>query len=154
MGVVRVSTLVNGRPLSVYKVLKKIERFPEFMPQIKKIKILRYLPPNRQISEWEVEIEGTIIRWKEEESYNDEHRTLSFRMIEGDFKAFEGRWITEEAQASKARVTVEAVFDWGLPNLGKHVAPVLEKKAKINFTRMVAALRRNMRTRGVPIHGG
>jgi ribosome-associated toxin RatA of RatAB toxin-antitoxin module len=142
---VRISTLVSGEPLSVYRVVKDVERFPEFMPQIRKIKVLWRLPTNRQIAEWEVEIEGTAIQWKEEETYDDTQHTLAFRTIEGDYKA-EGRWIVEEVRPSQTRLTVEATFDWGLPRLGKHVAPVLERKAKEHLMRMVAALRRAVRT--------
>src|SRR3989338_2363518 len=84
---VRVSTRVSGDQLSVYRVVKDVERFPEFMPQIRKIKVLWRLPTNRQIVEWEVEIEGMVIRWKEEETSDDTHHVLEFRTIEGDYKA-------------------------------------------------------------------
>lgn len=143
MSSIRISTLVKGSPENVFGILKETERLPEFMPQIRRVHILWRLPPHRQISEWEVEIEGTIIRWKEEDTYDDENCILAFRVIEGDYRA-EGRWIVEKVHASMARVMVEATFDWGLLNLSKYVGPVLEKKAKKNFRRMVAALRRNV----------
>ncbi len=152
MDSVRISTLVKGDPQSVYGLLREPERFPDFMPQIKKASILWHLPPNRQISEWEVEIEGVVIHWKEEDTYDDEQHSIVFRVIEGDYRA-EGRWSIEKVRLSETRVTVEATFDWGLTNLDRYVGPVLERKAKKNLTRMVAALRKNMRTRGFVASG-
>ena len=152
MNSVRISTVVKGEPQNVYGILREPERFPDFMPQIKKAVILWRLPPNRQISEWEVEIDGAVIRWKEEDTYDDEQHSIAFRVVEGDYRA-EGHWSIERVRPSETRVTVEATFDWGLTNLDKFVGPVLEKKAKKNLGKMVAALRRNMWIGRIAVRG-
>lgn len=127
----------------MFDILRNIEQFPKFMPQIRKVAVLWLLPPNRHISEWEVEIDGAIVHWKEEDTYDDQQRSIVFRVIEGDYRA-EGRWSIEKARFSGTRITVEATFDWGLTSLDKYIGPVLEKKAKKNLGKMVAALRKNM----------
>lgn len=138
---IRVSTTVNSSPKAAYKTLKDIEQLPKLMPQLKKARILWDLPPNRRISEWEVDIEGTRFRWKQEDNYNDKQLTLIFRVIEGDYRA-KGRWIISGESSNKAKITVEATFDWGISTLAAHVGPILEQKAKKNFIRMLAVLRK------------
>lgn len=152
MDSVKISTTVKGDPQDVFNILRNLEQFPSFMPQVKRAVVLWRLPPNRQISEWEVEIDGATIRWKEEDAYDDQQRSIAFRVIEGDYRA-EGRWEVEKACFSGTKVTLEVTFDWGLQNLDKYVGPVLKKKAKKNLSKMVAALRRNMRTGKLTAHG-
>jgi uncharacterized membrane protein len=142
---VRISTTVNGKSLDLYNILRDVERLPDFMSQIKKVTVLWQLPPNRQISEWEVDIEGTLFHWKQEDSYDVANRAYTFRVIEGDFCA-EGRWTLSDMQTSRTRVTVESTFNWDIPNLGRYVGPELERKAKKHLIRMVASLRERMKT--------
>jgi len=151
MGSLRISTLLKGNAVANYSMLKEIERFREFMPQIRKIKVLWRLPPNRQISEWEVEVEGITIHWKQEDTFDDEHRTFTFRIIEGDYRA-EGSWKIDEVTTSRSKISIKARFDWGIPILGQQVGQALERKAKRNFMRMVAAFRKAQRD-GVSISG-
>lgn len=144
MASVKISTIVNGKSSDLYNILRDLERLPYFMPQIKKITVLWQLPPNRQISEWEVDIEGTLFHWKQEDSYDVINHTYAFRVIEGDFFA-EGRWTLSDRKTSRTWVTVESTFDWDIPNLGRYVGPELERKAKKHLVRMVASLRERMK---------
>ncbi len=153
MGLIKIATIVRAEPLIVYNTLKELERLHEFMPQIRSVKILWKLPQNRQISQWEVAVEGITICWKQEDTYEDELFTLTFRVIEGDYKA-EGLWTAAKmSEPSKSLVSLSVKFDWGIPNLAQYVGPVLERKAKKNFARMIAALRRNFWVGRPAIHG-
>lgn len=146
MSPIRVSTIVDGDMENVYAALKKVERFQEFMPPIRNVKVLWCLPPNRQISDWEVEVEGVIVHWKQEDTYDDERHSIFFRTLEGD-NVSTGRWTVEKSQPSRAKVTIEATYDWGIPKLGKHVGPALDRLAKAHLIKMVAALRKHLRHR-------
>src|SRR3990167_3211919 len=103
MSLLRISTWIGADAETVYGLLKKFEEFPKLMPQVQKAKVLWRLPPNRQVSEWAVEIEGAIIHLKQEDTFDDEHRTLTFRVIEGDYRA-EGCWKIGEVTTSKSKI--------------------------------------------------
>ena len=152
MSAFRISTTVKAEPLAMYSLLKSVGKFPELIPQVKKAKVLFRLPQNHQVSEWEVEIEGTAFKWKEEDIYHDQGLSWSFRMLEGDCGSFEGQWLVTPS-GSISQLTLDVSFDWGIPRLGRYTGPALERKAKKNLTRVVAILRKEARCGRLPIYG-
>lgn len=144
MATIESSTIVSCDREKTYDFIKNnIEQFPKFIPNIKKLKLLQRLSPNKIITEWAVDIDGASVRWKEEDIFDDKNFCISFRMVEGDYAKYEGRWQFENT-ANGTKVYIAATLDWGIPNLGKHVGPVLEQKAKLNFRSMLWAIRKQL----------
>ena len=141
MASLKISTKVKVEPSTLYGFLKNVGKFPEFMTQVKKLKVISMPLQNRQISEWEVEVEGTTFWWKEEDIYDDQELLWSFHMVEGDFERFQGRWLVKPA-GSMSQLIADISFDWGIPRLGQFVGPILERKVKTNIFRMITALRK------------
>jgi len=56
---------INANQDTVFKVMLDLEKFPEFMEDVKKITILQD-EGNKRISEWEAEIDGLLFKWQED----------------------------------------------------------------------------------------
>jgi len=125
---------------TVYAFFKKVELFPKFVPRIKKVQVLWRIPPNRQITDWEVDIQGVSVMWKEEDTFDEVHHVLSFRMLEGDFASYAGSWNAEQHGLS-TRLVVEARIDWGIPILGRFSGKALERKAAAHIRGFLRGLR-------------
>jgi coenzyme Q-binding protein COQ10 len=138
MVIIEVSKLVKQDKNKVYSILKNMEEFPQFMKGVKKLSIIER-DDNRLVTHWEVEIDGAIVMWKEEDIFDDKETTINFKMIEGDYKSYGGNWRVEDAPKG-AKITIIANFDWGIPNFERYVGPVLERKARVSLKRMLKAI--------------
>lgn len=136
---------VNKDKREVYALLKKMEDFPTFIKSIKKIAILeRY--PDKIITEWEVDIDGAIVRWKEEDMFDDTNTTIYFKMLKGDFKKYEGKWIIAEKKKKASKIYLSAHFDWGIPVFERFVGDVILRKAKVYLKGMLKAIERRIKS--------
>ena len=136
------SIIINKSPYQIYQLAKKLEDFPLYMPEVKKIKIIE-ASDNYTITEWQTEIEGSFIIWKEQEWYDDEKLTITYRLLEGDLDKFEGCWqFIEHPQGGKVILTVD--FDFGVPALEELMGPVLTLKVKENSRSMLEALKQKL----------
>lgn len=125
-------------------VKNNVIRFPEFIADIKELRLIRKLPPDRIITDWTIDLGGAFVKWKEEDIYNDKDFSVSFCMLEGDFSKYEGKWQFEDI-GDETKICISALFEWGIPNLGKYVGPVLEKKAKLSFKSMLLAIKKELK---------
>lgn len=141
---VKVTALIRRRKELVYRTLREMERFPVFLRDVKKISIERS-DGNRVISDWKIDIEGTPVEWRQETLFNDATQdAIMFRMLEGDYERYEGRWALEEVTDNVTRVKLEAQFQWGVPGLERYVNNVLEEKAGNSLKGMLFAIRREL----------
>lgn len=126
----------------VFKLLKDMEHFSEFMRDVKSLKILEQ-NENKLITQWQIEIEKTAINWKEEDIFDDKAYTLKFRMLEGDYEEYQGTWqLLPHFGATLLKIS--AVFDWGIPVLEMFVGDVLEKKAQLAFKGMLKSIKKRL----------
>lgn len=123
-------------------IKSNIQDFPGFMKDIKRLEIIDKLADN-YVTAWWVEVEGNIVKWKEEDIFDKKKSKILFRMIDGDYKNYEGQW-TFKHVGKMTQVRIEAVFDWGIPVLEQHVSRVLEKRAKFAFDGMLKALKNKL----------
>ncbi len=147
MSTITVKTKVPENPSRVYSVVGNMENFPSFMTKIKSLKVIWKIPPNRQISAWEVDIGGVHLHWKEEDTFIESEHLISFRMLEGDFASFSGRWIVEPHEKNTTLI-LEATFDWGIPILGKFAGKALESKATAYLRGMLFGIRQHLNIDG------
>lgn len=136
---IEVSIIIKGASSKVYNTLKSMENFPNFMRDVKSLKIIKNFP-DQIITAWEIEIEGAPVKWKEEDIFDDEKLELNFNAIEGDYKEYRGKWKIIP-QHSHTKLTIEANFDWGIPVLEKYVGKTLEKRARLALLGMLKAIK-------------
>lgn len=142
MAFVEVSTLVNSSPQEVYGLAKQMERYPDFMPDVESITVVKR-EANRTITEWVTNVEGIPICWTEEDTFDDATTTISYRLLEGDLDRFEGAW-TFAPKDGGTQVTLTVDFDFGMPTLADLLGPILKVKVEENSEMMLAGMKKEI----------
>lgn len=140
MSTIEVSVKIKGPKDRVYKAIKDMESFPNFMRDVKTLKIIKRFSENRIITAWETEIDGAPVNWKEEDLFDDANCQLKFNMLEGSYYEYQGYWIIQDFH-NRTRLTIKADFDWGIPVLEKYVGKTLEDKARRGLLGMIQAIK-------------
>lgn len=143
---INISTHIRKQLSVVYSILKNVERFPQFMRDVKEIKVIRKISDKEIITKWKVDIDGTPVEWTEEDIFNDNERKLKFRMLEGDFDKYEGIW-TLMPTTKGTRIILDTYLEWGVPNFEKYIGHVLEKKACKSIKSMLWLIRKKAHER-------
>jgi coenzyme Q-binding protein COQ10 len=139
---VSVSTPIRGTKESIYSLLKNMEQFPQFIHDIKSIKVTKKMD-NTFITEWNITIEGANIVWLERDTFNNKEMHVKFKMLHGDFNAYEGEWLLKD-ERHKIVLCLSAHIDWGAPAFLKFIKPVIEKKAKKAFKTFLLAIKKEV----------
>lgn len=139
MPYVETSIVIKGDRGDVYRLARDMERYPEFMRDVKSVKVIKR-DGNATITEWETDVEDVSISWREREEFDDENMRIKYRLIEGDLDKFEGEWIFKELpDGTEIILTVD--FDFGMPTLAELIGPVLEMKVKENSRMMLEGIK-------------
>ncbi|MBC5799035.1 MAG: aromatase/cyclase [Candidatus Eremiobacteraeota bacterium] len=135
------STIVVQAPArSVYELAKDQERFPEFMPDVELVTVVKR-DGNRVISRWKTLVEEAPIEWIEEDRFDDARLRVDYKLLEGDLDTFEGSWTFDERNG-ETHVRLGVTYDFGVPTLAELIGPTLHKKVRENSEMMLAALKR------------
>ncbi|MBU0570837.1 MAG: SRPBCC family protein [Candidatus Omnitrophica bacterium] len=138
---IKVVNKINKKAGEVFKVVKDFKKYADFISGVKQI---TELPGNGNIlrMRWQVDFDGAPFEWTEEEIIHKQSKTISFKALEGDFYIYCGEWRIEDTGDNGSNIKLEAYFDWGVPNMEKHVGAMLERKAKKALKGMVLSLKR------------
>ena len=139
MPLVEARILINGTPKDIYNVAKQQEKFPDFMPDVEDIKVIER-DANRTISEWTTNVEGIPLCWKEEDIFDDDANSITYRLLEGDLDKFEGAW-TFLSKDGCTEVVLTVDFDFGMPTLADLLGPILEVKVRENAEMMLNGIK-------------
>jgi len=132
----------------VFGRLRDIESFPKIMPDVKRVKIVSS-KEDSGVSDWDVEIDGCPLHWKEEDLFDDENSVFSFKSIEGDFDVFNGAWsVREEDGILKVEFRVEYLV--GIPVIEEIIGPILSERIEINGKKMLSDLKRDIESGEYP----
>jgi predicted amino acid dehydrogenase/ribosome-associated toxin RatA of RatAB toxin-antitoxin module len=130
----------------VYGLLKRPEEFPSFIGTIKNVNILRE-ENGRKVSNWNICIDGINIFWQQEDIYNEEKKTISFKMLRGDFTRYEGEWHLLKL-ASGTKIHLSLNIDWGLGGFGREIEDVLRQTVQGYLESILNGLRKKMWKKG------
>jgi coenzyme Q-binding protein COQ10 len=140
MARVEARTLIRAPLEQVYAVAKRVQDFPQFMPDLERVTVLERDGEVPIRTEWVGVVEGRRIRWTEDDAWDDARHLCRFRQREGDFERYEGEWSFEpEHGGTRTAITVE--FEFGIPLIGALLSQLLRVKMKENLDGMLAALR-------------
>ena len=143
MPVIEVSKFIKQDRRNIFELFKNMQEFPNFMREVKNIKVTKTKENNKLITEWNIEIDGAPMRWKEQDIFDDEQMTLKFISIKGDFKEYSGEWKLEQfSKGTLLKLLVK--IDWGMPAFEKFVGPTLEKIARRLLKSMLNAIKKRM----------
>jgi len=141
MSQVTTEVLIPADPAAVYAIAKDIEKFPEFMPSVESVRIVES-DGGRRVSEWVGRVEqfNRIIKWTEEDLWDDSQRKCTFCASDGDWDKYEGVWTFEPEEAG-TRVVLSLEFDLNVPLIGPLIKGVIARLVKHNCEEMLEGLR-------------
>ena len=145
MPFVEVSLSVKAKPEVIYPVLKDMESYPLFMPDLVSVVVVER-HPSGTVTDWVSNVDGRIIKWREEDIFDDQTMSVTYRQISGDLKKFEGDWtLTSANEETVIRLTVD--FEFGIPMIAGLLNPLLKKKVRENSENMLRAIKDRLETR-------
>ncbi len=137
---------------TVYGTAKEVEKFPEFMPDVKSIRVLERSDDGRRtVVEWVGLIPEfkTTVKWVEEDRWDDEAHTCDFSLVRGDFKSYGGQWRFASVPEG-TRFTSIVDYEYDIPLIGPLIKALIKKKMGENVDRLQAAMK--ARIEGEPAH--
>ena len=134
---------INGPIDEVYALAKNIESFPEFMPDVKSVKVLERSEDGcRIVSEWVgiVKEFKTTVKWTEEDIWDDAAHTCTFSLIKGDYSVYSGLWKFVDL-GGRTRFDSEIEVEYDVPLIGALIKGIIAKKMKENVDNMLTAVK-------------
>ena len=139
MPYVEVTMPVKADRSEIYPILKDMEKYPEFMTDLVSVEVLERLE-DTTVTKWVSNVDGRIIRWTEQDVFDDARMHIAYRQIEGDLKKFEGEWVlTPIDGGTEIKLTVD--FEFGIPMIAGLLNPILKKKVRVNSENMLKAIK-------------
>ena len=139
MPYVETSITILADPGEVYRFACNMEDFPKYMEDVEAVTVLER-SENHTVTDWETNVEGTPIYWKEIDDFDDKNLIISYRLIEGDLDKFEGQW-NFKAVPGGTEVVLGVDFDFGIPALEELIGPTLIVKVRENSTMMLEGMK-------------
>ncbi len=91
MGVVVSSVDIKAPVGQVFELARKVEDFPEFMPDVKTVEVRERREDGYAKTYWEaiasIQKIIKVIRWEEEENWDSEKLKCSFAQTKGDYNS-------------------------------------------------------------------
>jgi ribosome-associated toxin RatA of RatAB toxin-antitoxin module len=140
------SIIINAPVEQVFACAKDIGAFPEFMPDMKSVKILEKSPDgNRTVSEFVgiVKEFKTTLKWTEEDLWDEAARTCKFTLVKGDFKTYSGLWTFEEADGG-TKYTSVIEYEYDIPMIGPLIKALVARKMQQNVDSMLSAIKNKL----------
>jgi uncharacterized membrane protein len=141
MPIVESFIAINGPMDKVYECAKDIERFPEFMPDVKGVNILER-NGSKVISEWSAYIPDfkMTVKWVEEDDWDDEAKTCVFKLVKGDYAAYSGKWTFASVDGT---TTFNSVIDYeyDIPLIGQLIKGLVQRKVKENVDQILSCVK-------------
>ena len=130
---------VPGKPASdVYETLAGFERYPELSVAVRSVAVTR-VSENRTVSHWEVTFRAGLLRWTEEDTFDPDALSITFRQLEGDAAVFDGSWQCVDA-AQGSEIMFAARLDMGIPSLADALEPIAVRTLTDNIVSIVRGL--------------
>ena len=146
MAIVKSSIEIDGAIDQVYALAKNVETFPEFMPDLKSVKVIEKSEDGgRTITEWVgiVKEFKTTLKWTEEDIWDDQAKTCKFTLVKGDYSKYAGLWVFTDL-GGKTRFESEIEVEYDVPLVGALIKGLIAKKMKENVDNMLAAIKREV----------
>lgn len=142
MPYVEVTMPVRCEPAKLYPIIKDMEKYPDFMPDLVSVEVIDRQETST-VTKWVSNVDGRIIKWTEKDIFDDTNRHITYKQIEGDLKKMEGEWIlTPISEGTEVKLTVD--FEFGIPMIAGLLNPILKKKVRVNSENMLKAIKERM----------
>jgi ribosome-associated toxin RatA of RatAB toxin-antitoxin module len=144
MGVVAAEIDIQADPVRVFEIACKVETFPDFMPDVKKVELIERRNDGFARTSWigtaKVATINKEIKWIEDAWWDRDSLTSQFEQVKGDYKHYFGGWtFTPVGTGTHVKLTVD--YDLGLPLIGPLIVKLLDKLMQDNINSMLKAIK-------------
>jgi len=133
-----VSQHVAASAEDAYRIVVEIEQFPEFMENVKSVKILS-AKGDRKVIAWEMMIDDAPLEWTEEVCYDKDRFRVEFCATDGIFERFDGYWQVSP-DTTGSRIDLDLEYEIGLPEIAHIISPILKDRLIMNLESMLIAI--------------
>ena len=141
MPFVAVSERLKSTVDATWALVRDVERYPTLMESVRRVERLSEEDgTGTSAVGWEVEIEGSVLRWIERETVDEERRRITFEQQSGDLDRFRGHWQVTPIDAETTEVTLEIDFEIGIPMLREVLDPFATDAIRRNSVDMLLSL--------------
>ncbi|MFQ3588451.1 MAG: SRPBCC family protein [Fimbriimonadaceae bacterium] len=142
MPTVRTEVSINAPIDQVYAIAKDNRSFPEFMPDLKSLTVVE-TDGNRVVSDYVGVIPKFLVkvRWRQEDVWDDDAKTCTFRQISGDYDHMDGIW-RFEPEGDGTRFTSEMNYEYTVPTLGPLIKKVIHGIVVQNLENILQAIKK------------
>jgi ribosome-associated toxin RatA of RatAB toxin-antitoxin module len=130
--------LTQTPPEEAFGVLSDFERYPTLTDAVRSVDVAAS-GSGKVASIWEVNFRKGVLRWTEEDEFDELARTIRFTQVDGDFADFFGVWEVEP-EAGGCAVRFSASFDLGMPSIGDIIDPIAEQALRDNIAKILTGL--------------
>lgn len=136
------SIIINGPMDAVYECAKDIERFPEFMPDVKDVKIIERGENGRIVSEWSAYIPDFMmtVKWTEEDLWDDAAKCCDFTLVKGDYASYSGKWTFAEDNGG-IRFDSIVDYEYDVPLIGALIKGLVQRKVQENVDQILKSVK-------------
>lgn len=138
MASAQVTEIFNCTPEEFFKLMSDYEKYPEFLDELKAVKILKTDGNSKEMEYTASVIKTFKYKLKVEEKPPS---SIAFKYTEGDvFKAMNGSWKIEPEGSGKSKVTysVEASFGLLVPNA------IAKTLVSVNLPAMMSSIKKRI----------
>ena len=128
----------NKTAADVYLTLADFERYPHLCDAVQSVAVIPGSDATT-ISRWEVAFRAGLLRWTEEDHFDRDALTITFRQLEGDVALFDGTWQCLDV-AGGCNIAFSARLDMGIPSLADALEPIAVRTLIDNTVAIVNGL--------------
>jgi ribosome-associated toxin RatA of RatAB toxin-antitoxin module len=122
----------------VFETLADFGSYPKLCDAVQAV-VVTEVSEHVTISQWEVTFRAGLLRWTEEDQFDRDALTISFRQLEGDVAVFDGTWQCVDVPTG-CEITFCARLDMGIPSLADALEPIAVRTLIDNTVSIVIGL--------------
>ena len=139
------SVTIQAPIAHVFRIAKNVEAFPQFMADLRSLKLLERSPDGtRTTTEWV----GLIrefkmnVKWVQEDRWDDDAYRDDFTMLRGDMDRMEGYWQFTAPDAATTRFDSMVDYEYNVPLIGPMGKSLIKKKMTDHLQATMDAIKR------------
>lgn len=134
---------------AVWDLILDVKRYPILTEHVLFVEYIDHIDhadgTTESVVDWEVELEGAVLRWVERRRHDPDKLRLTFEQVVGDLDRLSGYLqVTDEGDGITS-VTLEVDFEIGIPLLRDVLDPFVAEAIRRNSAKMLLSLGPNAR---------
>jgi ribosome-associated toxin RatA of RatAB toxin-antitoxin module len=132
----------------VWELVCDIEAYPRLMDSVIATHLVEEVthPTGvvEAVTDWEIELKGSILKWREREWRDPATRRITYVQVSGDLAKFEGYWQVTSIGEETTEAILEVDFEIGIEMLRAMLDPIAIRAIERNSAEMLQSLGRKV----------